>query len=101
MTVDGLGGADLLTIISIIFRAATKVNLLPVPYKDFNPLQVDLIAGRLDSYFGIFTVYGPHAAAGRVSFLSVTRAKRSAVLPDVPTIAEARVPTLHAYGPCC
>jgi tripartite-type tricarboxylate transporter receptor subunit TctC len=97
-SVGELGGAGMTTISPIIFRAVTKVNLLPVPYKDFNPLQVDLIAGRLDSYFGSFTVYAPHIAAGRLRALGVTGAKRSAVLPDVPTIAEAGVPNFEASG---
>ena len=98
MTVGELGGANLTTISPIIFRAMTKVNLMPIPYKEFSPLQVDLIAGRLDSYFGTFAVYVPHIETGRVRALGVTGAKRSTLLPDVPTMAEAGVPNFEATG---
>ena len=98
MTVGELGGAGMVTISSIMFRAMTKVNLTPVPYKDGNPLRVDLIAGRLDSFFGQALTLSPHIAAGRLRALGVTGAKRSAVLPDLPTIAEAGVPNFEATG---
>jgi tripartite-type tricarboxylate transporter receptor subunit TctC len=75
-----------------------KVNLLPVPYKEGNSLGVDLIAGRLDAYFGPVQSMSPHIAAGRLRALGVTGAKRSAVLPDLPTIAEAGVPNFEATG---
>ncbi len=98
MTVGELGGAGLVTISSILFRAMTKVNLMPVPYKEGNSLGVDLIAGRLDSYFGPVPTMSPHIAAGRLRALGVAGAKRTAVLPDVPTIAEGGVPNFEASG---
>ncbi len=98
ITIGELGGAGLVTISSIIFRAMAKVNLTPVPYKDANPLRVDLIAGRLDSYFGTPQAMSPHIAAGRVRALGVTGIKRTAVLPDLPTLAEAGLPNYEATG---
>jgi tripartite-type tricarboxylate transporter receptor subunit TctC len=98
MTVGELGGATLVTISPIIFRAMAKVNLMPIPYKDGNPLRVDLVAGRLDSYFGPLASLSPHIATGRLRALGVTSAKRYAALPDVPTIAEAGVPNYEATG---
>jgi tripartite-type tricarboxylate transporter receptor subunit TctC len=75
-----------------------KVNLTQVPYKDGNPLRVDLIAGRLDSYFGPPSSLSPHITAGRLRALGVTSAKRSTALPDLPTIAEAGLPNYEAAG---
>ena len=98
ITIGELGGAGLVTISSILFRGAAKVNLTPVPYKDSNPLRVDLIAGRLDSNFGSIQSMTPHIAAGRLRALGVTGAKRSVSWPDVPTIAEAGLPNYEATG---
>ena len=98
LTIGELGGAGMVTISSIFFRAMAKVNLTPVPYKDGNPLRVDLISGRLDAYFGPIQTMSPLIAAGKLRALGVGGAKRSAVWPDVPTIAEAGVPNFEATG---
>lgn len=95
-TIGELGGAGLLTVSSILFRAATKIDLVPVRYKDFNPLLVDLIAGRIDCFFGTVLITAPHIAAGRMRALGVTGTARSALLPDLPTIAEAGLPNFEA-----
>lgn len=105
ITVGELGGAGMVTISSIIFRAMAKVNLIPVPYKDVNPVQVDLIAGRLDAFFGSVSVMSPHIAAGRLRGLGVTGVRRSTALPELPTIAETGLPnfevtqSLHIAAP--
>ncbi len=96
LTVGELGGGLMPTIASMIFRATTKVNMTPVAYKENNPLIVDLIAGRLDSYFAPVVVVQSQIAAGRLRALGVTGEMRSPVLPDVPTIAEAGVPGYEA-----
>ncbi len=91
ITIGDVGGGLMNVVAAVIFRAMTKVDLSPVVYKEVNQLFVDLIAGRIDSYFpGIQPAY-PHIAAGRLRALGVTGAKRSLVIPDVPTIAEAGV----------
>jgi tripartite-type tricarboxylate transporter receptor subunit TctC len=84
------------TVASTLFRGLTKLDLTTVAYKEYNQLLVDLIAGRVDSFFtGIQPVF-PHIAAGRLRALGVTGAKRSPALPEVPTIAEAGVPGYEA-----
>ena len=59
-------------------------------------LVVDLIAGRLDSFFSPSQPVLQHIGAGRLRALGVTGANRSPVLPDVPTIAESGVPGYEA-----
>jgi tripartite-type tricarboxylate transporter receptor subunit TctC len=65
------------------------INFLHVPYKSTPPAIEDVIAGRVSMMFADFTVAMPHVAAGAVRALAVTRIKRSALFPDLPTLDEA------------
>jgi tripartite-type tricarboxylate transporter receptor subunit TctC len=71
-----------------MFKMMTKTNLLPVPYKGGGPIAIDLMAGHVITSFSTMPPIIPHIRAGRVKAIAVTRDKRVAVLPDVPTIAE-------------
>jgi len=71
-----------------MFKMMTKTNLLPVPYKGGGPIAIDLMAGHVITSFSTMPPIIPHIRAGRVKALAVTKDKRAAVLPDVPTIAE-------------
>jgi tripartite-type tricarboxylate transporter receptor subunit TctC len=66
----------------------TKTSLLPVPYKGGGPIAIDLMAGHVMTSFSTMPPIIPHIRAGRVKALAVTKDKRAAVLPEVPTIAE-------------
>jgi tripartite-type tricarboxylate transporter receptor subunit TctC len=91
ITIGDVGAGLMPAVAAAIFRGMTKVDLSPIFYKEVSQLFPDLIAGRIDSYFpGIQPAY-PHIAAGRLRALGVTGAKRSLVIPEVPTIAEAGV----------
>ena len=71
-----------------MFKMMTKTNLLPVPYKGGGPIAIDLMAGHVITSFSTMPPIIPHIRAGRVKALAVTKDKRAAVLPDVPTISE-------------
>jgi tripartite-type tricarboxylate transporter receptor subunit TctC len=77
------------------------INMVHVPYKGGVPALIDTIAGAAAVTF-ITTVQGlPQLKAGKVKTYGVTSKKRAAVLPDVPTIAEAGVPGFESvvwYG---
>jgi len=68
------------------------VELLHVPYKGGAEAINDTIAQRLAFTFNTVTLALPHIRDGRLRPLGVSSAQRSALLPDVPTIAEAGVP---------
>lgn len=89
-------GGTMPTVAATIFRAMAKVDIFSVAYKSGGQIPVDLMAGRVDSSFAPITTYLPHISAGKLRALGVTGAKRSAVLPNVPTIAEAGVPGYEA-----
>jgi len=71
-----------------MFKMMTKTSLLPVPYKGGGPIAIDLMAGHVMTSFSTMPPIIPHIRSGRVKAIAVTTAKRAAVLPDVPAIAE-------------
>ena len=75
-----------------MFRMMTKTDLISVPYKGGGPIAIDLVAGHVMSAFNTMPPIIPHIQSGRVRAIAVTMDKRAAVLPNVPTIAEAGVP---------
>ena len=70
------------------FQASTGVELLHVPYKGSGPLTTDLLGGQVAMSFDTITPVLQHIQAGKLRALAVTTAKRSSVLPDVPTLEE-------------
>jgi tripartite-type tricarboxylate transporter receptor subunit TctC len=71
------------------FQKSTGTELIHVPYKGSGPLTTDLIGGQITMSFDTITPVLPHIKAGKLRPLAVTTGKRSAALPEVPTLAEA------------
>jgi tripartite-type tricarboxylate transporter receptor subunit TctC len=80
---------------SALFRQQAGIDVVYVHYKGGGPAMMDLIAGHADVSMGSLIQMLPHVRSGKLRALGTTGAKRSAVLPDVPTVAEAGVP---GYG---
>lgn len=77
-------------------KVAAGIELTHVPYKGAGPALNDLMGGQLTMIFPTITNAAPFITAGRLRALAVTGPKRSAVLPDVPTMAEAGFPGVSA-----
>jgi tripartite-type tricarboxylate transporter receptor subunit TctC len=75
-----------------LFKLDAKVNLVHVPYKGGGPAMQDVIAGHVKVIFSSLVQTTPFIKSGQLRALGTGGAKRSTVLPDVPTIAEAGVP---------
>jgi tripartite-type tricarboxylate transporter receptor subunit TctC len=75
-----------------LFKAVAGVSALHIPYRGGGPALVDTMGGQVDMSFPVLSAAQPHIQAGKLRALGVTGPKRSALLPDVPTIAEAGVP---------
>jgi tripartite-type tricarboxylate transporter receptor subunit TctC len=75
-----------------LFKLEANVNIVHVPYKGGGPAMQDVVAGHVKIMFSSLIQTTPLIKAGRLRPLGVGGTKRSAVLPDVPTIAEAGLP---------
>jgi len=75
-----------------LFRAATKADIVHVPYKGTGPVLNDLIAGQIQLTVGSAAPTLPQVRAGKVRAIAVTGKRRATVLPDVPTVAESGYP---------
>ena len=76
---------------SELFRIQAGIQWLHVPYKGGGPAMTDLMGGQADASVGSLIQMLPHIRSGKLKALGTTGAKRSTVLPDVPTVAEAGV----------
>lgn len=74
------------------------IDMLFVPYKGTGALMPDLLAGRLDVAFDNVLVLTTYVKSGQLRALAVTGAKRSTVMPELPTISEAGVPGFQSAG---
>ena len=84
-----------------LFRSMAALDIVHVPYKSGSPAIVDLIGGHVQMMISNVINSSPHVRAKRLNALAITAAKRSALYPELPTIAEAGVPGYQAdvwYG---
>jgi tripartite-type tricarboxylate transporter receptor subunit TctC len=76
----------------------THTDALHVPYKGGDAAMPDLLSGRVQFMFCNLPICLPHIRAGKLIALGVTSAKRSSLLPQVPTMAEAGLPGCGVDG---
>lgn len=89
----GNGSSDHLT--AELFWQETNTKGIHVPYKGGAPAHTDLMGGQVDASFQNVNSVLQYIKGGKMRPLAVTSAKRSPVLPDVPTMAEAGVPNVE------
>jgi len=79
---------------ALMLKRFASIDLLEVSYKGAQPAYLDLLAGRVDLFFDNTTTARPFIADGRVKPYVTSGSVRDALLPDVPTAAEAGLPEL-------
>jgi tripartite-type tricarboxylate transporter receptor subunit TctC len=79
-----------------LFKAMSGTDILHVPHRNSGEARNDVIGGFVQMMFDAVTAMTGHIEAGQVRALATTGEKRSAVLPDVPTVSEAGVPGYEA-----
>jgi tripartite-type tricarboxylate transporter receptor subunit TctC len=80
-----------------LFKTVAGVDLLHVPYKGGAPAISDLVGGQVQAIFEGHVVLLPHIKSGKVRALAITGQKRDPALPEVPTFAEAGLPSYDVY----
>ena len=93
---SGNGSSDHLT--AEVFWLESGTNGVHVPYKGGGPAVQDLLGGQVDASFQNVNTVFQHIKSGKLRPLAVTGTKRSPVLPDVPTVAEAGVHNVDVYS---
>jgi len=77
---------------SAYFLSTAGIDMTHIPYKGTGQSVIDVVAGQVDVIFAVVTGVLPHVKADRLRALAISSAKRSALAPDVPTIAESGYP---------
>ncbi len=93
---SGTGGTPHLA--AELLKSAAKIEMVHVPYKGMGPATMDLIAGQLQLVFADLPVLLQQVKADKLRALAVGTPKRSANLPNVPTMNEAGFPQIEAYN---
>jgi tripartite-type tricarboxylate transporter receptor subunit TctC len=75
-----------------LFKTMAAIDIVHVPYKGGGAAVTDLLAGNISMYFSTTPSSMPHVRTGRLRALAVTSAKRSPIVPNIPTMAEAALP---------
>jgi tripartite-type tricarboxylate transporter receptor subunit TctC len=84
-----------------LFKYTAKVDMLHVPFRGAGPATIDVVGGHTSLMFGGLLATVPHIRSGKLRALGVGSLKHNAILPDVPSIAEAGVPgyeTINWFG---
>jgi tripartite-type tricarboxylate transporter receptor subunit TctC len=79
-----------------LLKHLTGIDIVHVPYKGSTGMRTDILSGQIQMLFDSVPTMAPMIKAGKVRALGTSGATRSAILPDVPTIAEAGVPGFQA-----
>jgi tripartite-type tricarboxylate transporter receptor subunit TctC len=81
-----------------LFKLEAGVDLVHVPFKRGGPAKIDVIGGHTKLLFSSLVQTTPHIRSGKLKVLGTGGKTRSPILPEVPTIAEAGVPTYEAVN---
>lgn len=96
---SGVGGTGHLA--GELFNVMAGTKMSHVPYKGGGPAMIDLVAGNIQLVFATAASAVPQIKAGKIKGLAVTTAKRSGLMPELPTISEAGLKGFEAnnwYG---
>jgi len=92
----GAGSASHLTM--ELLKSEAGLFIVHIPYRGFPPAVTDMLAGNIDCMFAIIPAVLPHVKAGKMKALAVTALKRSALAPEVPSVAELGHPQLESLA---
>jgi tripartite-type tricarboxylate transporter receptor subunit TctC len=79
-----------------LFNMLAGIKMVHIPYKGAAPMINDLLGGQVDVSFSPSVISLPHVKSGKIRALAIGDSKRSAFMPDLPTVAEAGVPGYQA-----
>ena len=80
-----------------LFKKLAGIDLGHVPYRGGGPAMIDVIAGQIPMMFSSITQVLPHVRTGKLKLIAIGADKRSPVIPEIPTFAEAGYPGYEVY----
>lgn len=92
LSYSSAGAGSTLHMSAELFKAVANTPIVHIPYRGGGPALSDAMAGQVDMSFPVVSAAQQHVASGKLRALGVTGAKRSPLLPHVPTIAESGLP---------
>ncbi len=93
-----VGGGSASHLTMELLKSDARIDLVHVPYRGFPPAVTDLLSGNIDAMFAIIPAVLPQVRAGKMKALAVTALQRSAMSPDVPSVAELGLPALESLA---
>ena len=93
-----VGGGSASHLTMELLKSNARIDLVHVPYRGFPPAVTDLLSGNIDAMFAIIPAVLPQVRAGKMKALAVTALQRSAMSPDVPSVAELGLPALESLA---
>ena len=80
-----------------MFKRLAGIDMLFVPYKGTGSMMPDILGGRIQVATDNILILAPHIKSGALHALAVSTAKRSPILPNVPSLAESGIPARLRY----
>jgi tripartite-type tricarboxylate transporter receptor subunit TctC len=98
LTYASVGGGSASHLTMELLKSDAQLVLVHVPYRGFPAAVTDMLAGNIDAMFAIVPAVLPHVRAGKMTPLAVTALERSALAPEVPSVAELGLPQLESLA---
>ncbi len=93
-----VGGGSASHLTMELLKSEARLFMVHIPYRGFPPAVTDMLAGNIQAMFAIVPAVLPHVKAGKMKALAVTGLKRSALAPEVPSVAELGFPRLESLA---
>jgi tripartite-type tricarboxylate transporter receptor subunit TctC len=98
LSYGSVGGGSASHLTMELFKSDAKAFIVHIPYRGFPPAVTDMLAGNIQTMFAIIPAVLPQVKAGKMKGLAVTGLKRSAIAPEVPSVAELGFPQLESLA---
>ena len=98
LSYGSVGGGSASHLTMELLKSDAGVFIVHIPYRGFPPAVTDLLSGNIQTMFTIIPAVLPQVRAGKMKALAVTGLKRSALAPDVPSVAELGYPQLESLA---
>jgi len=98
LSYGSVGGGSASHLTMELLKSDAKAFIVHIPYRGFPPAVTDMLAGNIQTMFAIIPAVLPQVKAGKMKGLAVTGLQRSAMAPEVPSVAELGFPQLESLA---